>query len=516
MSCRLLVNRYFLILFENSKRIFCFLSERITLIFLIFLFLFSSSYSQNLTDTLLLEQATNPKSETKNQKLFYDTDLLSKEFHKSRRTAFRDSLPQNSVAAIFPNPIRNRANDVDFEFHQDPNFFYLTGLHEPNSLLLIFKDTQQVDSILFNEIIFVQQREPHYEIWNGKRLGVDGVKEILGFETVYLNSDFADFPLDFLKFENILSVLPKEELRDDKNERGDLYSLVKHFKLKTDSIHSKTDRRKINEILSGLREIKQPEELELMRKAITITCEAQKELMKALLPGMKEYQAEAIVEYVFKKNGAEEPGYPSILGGGENSCILHYTTNRKTLSWDDLLVSDVGAEYHGYSADVTRTLPADGEFSPQEKAIYELVLEAQLAGIKVCRKGNKFWDPNIEAKKIIQKGLQNLGIIQEANEANIYFMHGTSHYLGLDVHDAGLYGNFKPGNVITVEPGIYIPANSKCDPKWWNIGVRIEDDVLITEDDPEILSSCVPKTIKEIEELMKQESLFNQIGSEKK
>lgn len=444
---------------------------------------------------------------------YYDTDFLTPEFHKSRRDALRDSLPPQAVAAFFSNPIRNRANDVDFEYHQDPNFYYLTGLQEPNSLLLIFNDTQSIDSLKFNEIIFVQPRELLFERWNGKRLGVEGVKKILGFETVFLNSEFADFPIEYSGFENILVLFPKDEFADNKKDRGDLFSMAKHFKIKTDSIPSKTDRRKLQEYMASLREIKQPQEIVLMRQAIAFTCEAQRELMKALIPGMKEYQSEAIVEYIFKKNGAENPGFPSIMGGGENSCVLHYTSNRKTLCWDDLLVSDIGAEYHGYSADVTRTIPADGEFSAQEAAIYNLVLEAQMAGIQECIRGKKFWDPNLAARKIIQNGLLKLGIITDPADANNYFMHGTSHYLGLDVHDVGLYGNLKPGNVITVEPGIYIPAGSKCDPKWWNIGVRIEDDVLITTSQPEVLSSCVPKTIKEIEELMKQESLFNQINS---
>ncbi len=473
--------------------------------------------AQSIKDSLIENIVIAEKlKENPPTSFFYETDLLPPTFHKARRKALRDSLPPNSIAAVFSNPILTRSNDVEFEFHQDPNFYYLTGLNETNSLLLVFKDTQQLDSVFFDEIIFVQPRDPSAEIWKGKRMGKEGVKEFLGFSTVYLNNEFADFSMDFSKFENVLSIIPKEEIQDDKKDRGDLPSLIKHFKEKTDSIPSKTDPRKLIEIMSSLREIKEPEEIELIRKAIHFTCEAQTELMKALLPGMKEYQAEAIVEYFFRKNGAENPGFPTIMGGGENTCILHYTTNRKTLGWDDLLVSDIGAEYHGYSADVTRTIPVDGEYSTEEAAIYSIVLEAQEAGIKVCKKGNKFWEPNVEAKKIIQKGLLQLGIIKEAGEASTYFMHGTSHYLGLDVHDAGLYGNLKPGNIITVEPGIYIPAGSGCDSKWWNIGVRIEDDVLITMGTPEVLSSCVPKKMAEIVDLMKQESIFNQINSEKK
>jgi Xaa-Pro aminopeptidase len=442
---------------------------------------------------------------------FYDTDLLPSSFHQNRRQALRDSLPANSVAVLFSFPVRNRSNDVDYEFHQNPDFYYLTGYNEPDAILLVFKNNVIIDSDTLNEIIFVQPNDPKYEIWNGKRLGIAGVKEKLGFKNVRVNKEFADYPINFSQFDKILFILPKEDFADNKKEKGDLASLIKHFNLKTDTLNSRKEKFLLYTYMAALREVKLPEEISLMRKAINITCEAQIELMKALNPGMKEYQAESIIEFVFAKNGAEAPGFPSILGGGENSCILHYTSNRKTLLFDDMLVCDIGAEYHGYSADVTRTIPVDGEFSEEEAIIYSIVLEAQEAGIKVCKPGNRFWDPNTEAKKIIQQRLLENGIIKEPAETTKYFMHGTSHYLGLDVHDAGLYGNLKPGNVITVEPGIYIPKGSNCDPKWWNIGVRIEDDVLITEKGHEVLSSCVPKTIKEIEALMKQESILNKL-----
>ena len=224
---------------------------------------------------------------------------------------------------------------------------------------------------------------------------------------------------------------------------------------------------------------------------------------------MKEYEIKAVIEYVFKSNGAEYPGFPSIIGAGENSCIIHYETSRKKIVAKDMIVCDVGAEYHGYIADITRTIPADGKFSEQEKILYSVVLEAQEAGIALCKPGNDFRAPHKAAVSVIQKRLLELGIIKTANEVNNFFYHSTSHYIGLDVHDVGLYGRFNPGNAITVEPGIYIPWGSDCDEKWWNIGIRIEDDVLITETNPEVLSSCVPKSISEIEELMKKESLFN-------
>ncbi|PCJ88093.1 MAG: Xaa-Pro aminopeptidase [Flavobacteriales bacterium] len=442
---------------------------------------------------------------------FYDNDLLSNEFHADRRQVLREKMPDSSVALVFAYPVQNRSNDVDFEYHQNPNLYYLTGLIEPHALLLIFKEKQDFDSIKTDEIIFVQPRDSSREIWDGKRLGAEGVKSKLDILHAYENYIFADFLIDFSRFNHIFSDLPSGDFTDDKRNRGDLASLVKHFHIKIDTLQNKLDRHFLREVFADLREIKQPEELVLLRKAIDITCDAQKELMRALLPGMKEYQAEAIIEYIFKNNGAEYPGFPSIVGGGENSCILHYTSNRKTLTWDDMLVVDIGAEYHGYSADVTRTLAVDGEFSEEQKTIYNIVLEAQQAGINVCKKGNKFWQPGDEARRVVSQRLLKLGIISKEKQSRQYFMHGTSHYLGLDVHDVGLYGNLKPGSIITVEPGIYIPKNSPCDPKWWNIGVRIEDDILITEGRPEILSDCVPKTIEEIEALMKEESLFNKM-----
>lgn len=439
----------------------------------------------------------------------YDDNVLPASFHKERREALRKLMPDKSVAIFFANPVRNRSNDVDYEYHQDPNFYYLTGYKEPNAMLIIFKENLEIDSIETNEIIFVQPRNPKRETWDGKRLGVDGTKEKLEFKHAFNNFSFAEFNLDFNQFEYVLTLPIEDDFRDDKNDRGDLYSLVKHFRSKT--TNAKVDKRKLSEYMASLRQTKQPEEIELLRKAIQITCKAQIELMKALEPGMTEYQTEAILEYFFKREGAEHCGFPSIQGGGENSCVLHYNTNRRKLLDGDLLVSDVGAEYRGYTADVTRTIPVNGKFSPEQKIIYNIVLEAQNAGIKACKPGNKFWDPHNEALKVIQKRLIELKIAKTPFEAMQYFPHGTSHYLGLDVHDPGLYGPLMPNQVITVEPGIYIPEGSPCDPKWWNIGVRIEDDILITNGEPENLSASAPRTIEEIEKLMKEPSLFNVI-----
>ncbi len=427
----------------------------------------------------------------------YDTDLLSKEFHAGRRDALRNLMGDSTVAVFFASTVKNRANDVSYEYHQDPNFYYLTGLREPEAMILIFKNEVRFDGFSAKEIIFVQEKNSFSERWTGRVLGTEGAEVLLGIDQAFSNDSFPAMKIDFSQFKNIYFIEQKQE-----NESG----LYKDF-LKTQTGRSDTYATK--EMLAKLREIKTKEELGLMRKAIGITCEAIAEAMKALEPGDKEFNTEAVVEYIFRSKGAEHEGYPSIVGGGENSCILHYETNRKKLVSKDMLVCDVGAEYHGYTADVTRTFPVNGKFTEEQKLIYNIVLEAQTAGIDTCKPGADFRAPHKAATAIIQKRLLELGVIKAPNEVGKYFFHGTSHYLGLDVHDMGTYGKLKPNSVITVEPGIYIPYGSDCDPKWWGIGIRIEDDVLITETVPEVLSDCVPKTIAEIEALMKKESLFN-------
>jgi Xaa-Pro aminopeptidase len=441
----------------------------------------------------------------------YDSDLLPKEFHKGRREALRKLMPSGTCAVFFAGAERQRANDTKFIYHQDPDFYYLTGLNEPNAMVIIFKETQSFyDTITVNELIFVQDRNPREEAWTGKLLGKEGVKAQLGFERPVINNEFADFKVDFAKYDKVYYKEFNNDVADDKEDRGDLFSLIKHFRSKT-APGKNLDNFNLSEWMKTLREIKQPEEMVLMRKAIDMTCLAHAEVARALEPGMKEYQAQAVVEYMFKKEGSEYVGYPSIVGGGENSCILHYETNRQKLHGGNMLVIDAGAEYHGYTADVTRSFPVDGTFSEQEKIIYNIVLEAQEAGIKACVPGAEFRAAHKAAVAVIQKRLLEYGIIKNSADFMDYFFHGTSHYLGLDVHDAGNFGKLTPGNVITVEPGVYIPAGSKCDPKWWNIGVRIEDDVLITSGQPEVLSGKLPKKAEEIEALMKEESLFNKI-----
>ncbi|MBK6832835.1 MAG: aminopeptidase P family protein [Bacteroidetes bacterium] len=442
------------------------------------------------------------------KKTAYDNDMLPASFHADKRQALRDKMDGNSVAIIFANAERNRSNDVDYQYSQDPNFYYLTGLTEPNAVLLIFKERITIDSITCNEILFVQPRNEKAESWTGKRLGTTGAIKELGFRFAYNNFEFDEFPLDFARFATIYHPTNHNDARDDKYDSGDLFSLLKSFEDKTAKLKEKKNASSLFSFMSALREIKSPEELKLLQKAIDITCDAHLDLMKSLDSTMTEYQAQALVEFGFKFNGSEYVGYPSIVGAGENSCILHYITNRKKFENPEMLVVDAGAEYHGYTADVTRTLPVNGKFSKEQAEIYNIVLKAQEEGIKACKKGNNFRDPHNAAVDVIKKKLVDLGIIIDPNDFIKYFFHGTSHYLGLDVHDAGTYSKLKVNSVITVEPGIYIPAGSPCDKKWWNIGIRIEDDVLITDGEPVVMSGKLPKTVAEIEKLMKEEGIL--------
>ena len=438
----------------------------------------------------------------------YPNDQLTKEFHASRRAALRNLMPDNSVAVFFSAPVRNRSNDVDYQYSQDPNFYYLSGLTEPNSMLLIFKKETTLGGKTGNEFIFVQPKNTKQEMWTGVLLGPDTVSKTLGFKNVFLNNEFEALTTNFVSLDKIYVIFPNDQPAETGFETDNRIKLAGQFKRKTAGIQNKLQHIDLGKWLAALRAVKQPEELVLLQKAIDISCKGHVELMKAAYPGMTEYQGQAVMEYYFKEGGSEYPGYPSIVGGGENSCTLHYEKNSKKVFNNELLLADCGAEYHGYSADVTRTMPVNGKFSDEQRAIYQLVLDAQQAGIEACKPGNRFTDPGKTATEVIMKGLVKLGIIKNEKEYRTYFMHGTSHYLGLDVHDAGMYGNLEAGNVITVEPGIYIPVGSDCDKKWWNIGVRIEDDVLITAEGHRVMSDAAPKTIEAIEKLMMEKSFF--------
>lgn len=438
-----------------------------------------------------------------------EQDYLPADFYRARRAALRELLPDGSCAVLFSAPVRNRSNDVDFPYHQSPDFYYLSGWTEPNSVLVIFKEAQQFNKGTILDILLVPPRDAPKERWTGRRGGKTAARRISGADWVLTTESWDSLRLPFHQQLKVLQLRLEDPRTSGNKDPLELDGLLRSYRSKLDSASIAADDFLLKRALTNLRMVKQPEELVLLQRAVDISVDGHLEMMRALEPSMTEYQVEAVGEYVFHASGAEAVGYPSICGGGENSTVLHYTDNRRRLNQGDLLLLDMGAEYHGYTADITRTLPVSGKYSPEQLAIYNLVLEARDSGIAACRPGQPFQAPNAATRRVIIRGLQDLGIIQTADELKTYFMHGTSHYLGLDVHDAGNYGPLAPGNLITVEPGIYISTESPCDRKWWGIGVRIEDDILITAEGHQNLSEKLPAKPEEVEKAMEQPFILN-------
>ena len=442
-------------------------------------------------------------------------DYLSNEFHAGRREALRNMMPGNSVFVVMAYPTRTFSNDVEYLYHQNPDMYYFSGYKEPHSILLIFKDEQKpADRPSYKEMIFVQKKNPLAEQWTGKRLGIEGAREKLGFSYALNGEDFKNTQIDFSKFDKIIFDRFPDALGNDGRDNADLADLIEQFK-KMANIpaeiprNSKYDTRLFRELTGKLREIKTPEEMDLIRKAVEISCRGQNEVMKTVHPGMSELEIQGLHEFIHKKYGAEEVGYGSIVGAGANGCVLHYMENTKTKIGNELLLMDVGAEYHGYTADVTRTVPANGKFSPEQKIIYNLVYEAQEAAFKVLKDGAKWSDASKAARDVIAEGLVKLGIIKDKSEVGTYYPHGLGHHIGLDVHDRSSSQVLKKDMVITIEPGIYIQPNSNCDKKWWGIAVRIEDDALITQDGYELLSVFAPRKIEDIEKMIAEKSALD-------
>jgi Xaa-Pro aminopeptidase len=439
----------------------------------------------------------------------YPSDQLTPAFHAGRRAAFRDMMAKNSVGIFFASQVRTRNNDVDYFYAQNKNFYYFTGLEEANAMLLIFKEPVTILNKTGTEFLFVEPRNPQQEMWTGKLLGVDGVKTTYQFDNVFTNAQFDYSTINTANIDSVLTVFKNEEIISKYKRNIDPLSRMAMI---TDSLITTNKKpvaaRTTQMILQKLRGTKQPEEIAIMEKVVAISVQGHNEVMRAVKPGMTEYQAQAIMEYFFKKNGSEFVGYPSINGSGENACTLHYETNQRLMKNGDLLLSDCAAEYHGYSADVTRTIPVNGKFSPEQKMIYELVLEAQDSAFLACKPGSNLSLVHAAAARVISRGLLKLGVTSTDAQSRGYFPHGTSHHLGLDVHDMGGRA-IDEGSVFTVEPGIYIPSGSKCDQKWWGIGIRIEDDVLITKDGYRNLSAGAPRTVAEVEKMVKQKSIFD-------
>lgn len=430
---------------------------------------------------------------------------LPVEFYKQRREEFIEQMPDSALAVFVAAEPKNRSNDTYYLYRQENSLLYLSGCQEPQSALLLFKRPITINGRNTQEVLFVRPRDPSEEIWTGRRLGPEGARVMLQIKVVESTEKLEEFLMRFLREQKSafrIVLFPTVRTRNQTAIPAAQLWVEQLFRQAGFAVQSAAP------ILARMRISKSPEEIRLIQKATDITVAAHLQAIMSCEPEMYEYELAAVAEYVFKKMGCAYTAYPSIVGSGENSVILHYDATRKKMQAGELVVMDMAGEYEGYASDVTRTIPVSGKFSPEQRVIYELVLKAQEMAIAECKVGNPFHAPHLKAVEVITEGLLKLGIIQDRSEYRRYFMHGTSHHVGLDVHDPS-WGALGENHIITVEPGIYIAAGSPCDKKWWNIGVRIEDVVWITKDGPRVLSAALPKTPDAIEALMQKKGLGN-------
>ena len=426
--------------------------------------------------------------------LAYMAELPKEEFGERRTRVFAQMQP-NSALLIFSEIEKRRNNDCTYPFRQDSYFWYLTGFNEPNAALLLLKTDQAEKAI-----IFLRPRDPLLETWNGRRLGVERAPQQLNVNEAYSIEEFATVLPKILKNLTALYYVPEIHTWGDK--------------LVTESAVSFNEILDWRPMLSEMRLIKSPNEIRLMQQAGQITALGHIKAMQTTRPNRFEYEIESEILHEFNRHCARFPSYNSIVAGGNNACILHYTENDRPLNDGDLVLIDAGCEFAMYAGDITRTFPVNGKFSQPQREIYELVLKAQKRAIELLIPGNSIKQANDEVIRIKTQGLVDLGILKgdvdtliEQQAYRQFYMHGLGHWLGLDVHDVGSYGQDKQrileiGMVITVEPGIYISEDADVPEQYKGIGVRIEDNLLMTEYGNKILTAAAPKEIADIENLM--------------
>ncbi|NEQ06966.1 MAG: M24 family metallopeptidase [Moorea sp. SIO4E2] len=430
--------------------------------------------------------------------------------YKERREQLMSKIG-NGTAIFRSAPVAIMHNTVEYNFRQDSDFFYLTGFNEPEAVIVLAPHHEE-----HRFVLFVQPKEPEKEVWTGYRKGVEAAKEQFGADETYPITELNEkLPQYLKKADRIYYHLGRDKPFND--------TILKHWQ-RLMGLYPKNGTgpmalESTNLILYGMRRVKSTTELKLMRQAVEISVDAHNHARAFTQPGRYEYEVQAELEHDFRRRGAIGPAYPSIVASGANSCILHYTENNRQMQDGDLLLIDAGCSYGYYNADITRTFPVGGKFTPEQKILYELVLKAQLNAIAQVKPGNPFNQFHDTAVKILVEGLIDLGllagdseeIIKEKKYKHLY-MHRTGHWLGLDVHDSGGYKQgenwhiFQPGNVVTVEPGLYIGPDTEplegqpaIDQRWRGIGIRIEDDVLVTESGNEVLTAGVPKSVEELE-----------------
>ena len=433
--------------------------------------------------------------------------MNKKEFAKRRKKLSR-AIGKNSVAILSTADLSTRSNDTNYPFRSDSDFYYFTGFTEPHSLMLIAPGRPEGEYILC-----VRPKDPLMETWEGFMEGLDGAINNYDANESFDIGDIDAVLIDVLgSREKIVYTIGKNRFYDEK--------VIKAFNaLKANQRQGGVIPNEIvslEPIIHEMRQIKSREEIAFMMKSAVTSVEAHLRVMKECKPGVYEYQLAASIHHQFGQNGSV-PAYNSIVASGDNACTLHYVENQSKLKQGDLLLTDAGCEYQMYASDITRTIPVSGEYSKEQKAIYTIVLEAQKSAIASVRPGQTFESMQKNSIEIITRGLRKLGILKGSLSKLIkdeaykpFYLHGIGHWLGRDVHDVGSYVNekgkskrFLPGMIITVEPGIYISRKSKhVEKKWKGIGIRIEDDVLVTRSGYEVLSGKLPKEIDEIEAIM--------------
>jgi len=429
--------------------------------------------------------------------------------YATRRRRLMQTLGAGAVAIVATAPMRTRNRDSEYLFRPDSDFFYLTGFAEPEAVLVLIPGRKEGAYVLF-----CRERDPEKETWTGRRAGTEGAKSRFGADETYPIDEIDEHLPKLLENKHSLYYFVGQDGEVD----GHVMEWVNQVRAKARTgITAPTQFISLEQHLHEMRLRKSPAELATMRHAAKVASEAHVRAMQNCRPGMMEYMLEAEMTHTFRHHNCL-PAYNFIVGGGENGCILHYNENDATLRDGDLVLIDAGAESGYYASDITRTFPVNGRFTPEQRAIYELVLRAQLAAIEKVKPGRQWNEPHDAAVRTLTQGLIKLGLLKGTPAALIksgdykkFYMHRTGHWLGMDVHDVGDYKRddkwrvFEPGMVLTVEPGLYIAADTKgVAKKWWNIGVRIEDDVVVTKNGCEVITAGAPKTVADIERLMAQ------------
>ena len=416
-------------------------------------------------------------------------------------------MGKNSIAIIPTATEQLRNRDVEYPFRADSDFYYLTGFHEPDAVAVLIPGRPHGEYLLF-----CRERDPEMETWNGLRAGTRGAVDTFDADDAFPVGDIDEILPGLMESCDRVYYTMGSRPQFDQRVMEWINRLREGART---GMRTPDKFVSLEHLLHDMRLYKSRSEIRVMRTAAKIACRAHKRAMQHCRPGQYEYEIDAELSHEFRTAGMV-PAYSSIVGGGANGCILHYTENNAQLNDGDLLLIDAGAEYDCYASDVTRTFPVNGRFSAPQKALYEVVLAAQTAAIKKVRAGNHWNAPHAAAVRVLTRGLIKLGILKGKPADLIrkeayrrFYMHRTGHWLGMDVHDVGDYKvggawrELEPGMVLTVEPGLYIPAGTRgVARKWWGIGIRIEDDVLVTRDEPDVLSAAAPRTVAEIEAVM--------------